>query len=247
MFKFILVSYSLLVLAVSPAFGQQEDDGYQQELSYGINFNTIGGLVGGGMVKSTHHLRDKWYHFGSVEVVEIKHPKEQRFFNQESGGFFVYGKQNYLFAIRPSYGREYVLFRKAPESGVQVNAIFAAGPTIGLQVPYMINYNYGAATGNASLGIRVEQYDPSIHKDLNRGVMGSAGLFSGFNQLTIKPGVHLKSGLSFEYGRYREGVTGVETGVVLEMYPSRPIIIPEASNNSIFTSFYLTIYYGRRK
>jgi hypothetical protein len=255
-YKFLLVCCSFVALALSPAFGQQDDDGYQRELSYGINFNTNGGLIGGGMIKSTHRLKDKWYHFGAIEIVEVKHPKEQVRFNQETGGTYIKGKSNYLFSIRPQYGREYVLFKKAPESGVQVNAIFAAGPTLGLVVPYLINYNYGTPRGNNSpanpttppfpaIGVRTEQYDPKIHRE--DFILGRAGVFKGLSQNDLKVGANLKSAVSFEYGRYREGVTGVETGVLLEMFPTRPIIIPEATNRNVFISLYLTLYYGRRK
>ena len=53
--------------------------------------------------------------------------------------------------------------------------------------------------------------------------------------------------MSFEYGRYNESIAGVEVGVLLEMYTKELVIIPDASNNSRFTSVYLNIYYGRRK
>jgi hypothetical protein len=244
-YKFSLVFFSLVVFFLSPAFGQQEDDSYQRELSYGVNFNTNGGLIGGGMIKSTHRLRDKWYHFGAIEIVEVKHPKEQVRFNQETGGTYVVGKSNYLFSIRPQYGREHVLFKKAPESGVQVNAIFAAGPTLGLVVPYLINYNYGANRTPPVSDVRTEQYNPKTHRD--QDIMGRAGVFRGLSQNDLKLGANFKSAVSFEYGRYREGVTGVETGLLVEMFPTRPIIIPEATNRNVFTSLYLTLYYGRRK
>ncbi|CAN5829891.1 hypothetical protein BH24BAC1_BH24BAC1_29940 [soil metagenome] len=251
MYKLIFVLGSVLLLLSSPAFGQQEDDSYQRELSYGINFNTNSRLIGGLMVKSTHRLRDKWYQFGVLEIVEIQHPKEQVLFNQETGGTFIKGKQNYLFSVRPQYGREHVLFKKAPESGVQVNALFAGGPTIGLFVPYLINYDYGTVNGSPTtlphpaIGVRTEQYNPSIHKEEN--TLGKAGVFRGLSQTNLQLGANVKAAVSFEYGRYREGVTGVETGVVVEMYPGRPVLIPEAKNNVTYTSLYLTLYYGRRK
>jgi hypothetical protein len=252
-YKFIFVLGVLLAFALPPAFGQQEDDSYQRELSYGINFNTNSRLIGGVMIKSTHRIRDKWYQFGAVEAVEVQHPKEQTVFNQETGGTFIRGKSNYLFSVRPQYGREYVLFKKAPESGVQVNALFAAGPSLGLLVPYLIDYNYGdpkspnspTTPPHPALGVVTEQYSNRIHKEEH--ILGKAGVFRGFNQADITIGGHLKGAVSFEYGRYREGVTGVETGVVVELYPSRPSILPEAKNNVTYTSLYLTLYYGRRK
>lgn len=254
MYKGILFLGILLALPFSAAFGQQEDDGYQQELSYGINFNTIGGLIGGGSIKLTTRLEDKWYQFLALEAVEIKHPKEQLTFNYSTGGSYVAGKHNYLFALRPQYGREYVFFKKAPENGVQVNGIIALGPTIGLEVPYMIDYNANQGNSNVDADVRREQYDPMRHTELN--ILGRAGVFNSLNQINPNIGGHFKSGISFEYGRYRESVAGVETGVMVESYLRKPVLMvmldtqqrfQEAFNRQTFVSFYLTIYYGRRK
>lgn len=219
-----------------------EDESFQNEVSYGVNFNSNGGLIGGAFVRSSFFMSERMYQFGGIEVVEVKHPKENRFYSLVSGDSFVYGKQNYLFVVRPHYGREFVLFRKAAESGVQVNAIGAVGPSLGLQVPYYIDYNYG---GNGAM-VRTEQYDEEVHTNLDY-ILGSDAFFRGLGEAKIKPGVHGKLGLSFEYGRYRESVAGIEVGLSVEYFPSKPVIIPLADNNNTFTSVYLNLYYGRRK
>jgi hypothetical protein len=65
--------------------------------------------------------------------------------------------------------------------------------------------------------------------------------------MDVNLGAHLKTGLSFEYGRYREDVTGVEVGFLMEAYPKELLIISGAKNTAFFTSAYLILYYGRRK
>jgi hypothetical protein len=141
-----------------------------------------------------------------------------------------------------------VFFRKAPESGVQVNGIFAGGPSIGLQVPYYIVYDYTNYSGGPTkqTDYRTEQYDPRKH-DSNERIRGNAGFLTGLAGTNVNIGAHVKSGLSFEYGRYREDVTGVEVGFLLEAYPKKIILIPRSNNASFFTSVYLILYYGRRK
>lgn len=249
MLKYILICFILgLSLAASPLYAQQDEQLPQKEFVYGINFNTNGGLIGGGMLKSSNYLQGNWYRFWALEVVEVKHPKERPLYSSV-GSRFIYGKSNYLFVIRPEIGREYVFFRKAPESGVQVNGFMAAGPSIGLLAPYYIIYDYTdySRGQNAVEDYRIEAYDPDIHTDFENRIRGSAAFFTGLGESKIRPGVHVKAGVNFEYGRYREDVTGVELGFVLEAFTNKMVIIPRAENSQFFPSFYLTLYYGRRK
>ncbi|UOQ72904.1 hypothetical protein [Hymenobacter cellulosilyticus] len=168
-----------------------EEPSYRKEFTYGINFNTRGGLIGGVAVRSTRVLDEKWSRFWGVEGVEVKHPKEQRVLNQNSGGSFVFGKSNYLFVLRPSYGMQRVIFRKAPESGVQVNALVGAGPSIGLLMPYYIYYDYTVRENRPGApvqeDIRSEQYDPVINSADSR-ILDRAPIFSGANQTKARIG-----------------------------------------------------------
>lgn len=250
MLKLRLLFFTFLLVSTTAWAQQQDEDAYRREFNYGINFNSNGGLIGGGMIKASQYLKPNWSKFWSLEIVEVKHPKEKgnREFSQETGNSFILGKSNYLYALRPSYGREYVFFRKAPESGVQVNGIFAGGPSIGLMVPYLIIYDYSAGGGRpgGQADYRTEQYDPNKHSSYER-IRGNSGFLSGFGQTNFNLGVHAKAGLSFEYGRYREDVTGVEVGFLLEAYPKKMILVPQASNRALFSSVYLILYYGRRK
>ncbi|MBJ6117839.1 hypothetical protein JAO76_06535 [Pontibacter sp. BT310] len=247
MIRYIAFVLTLAFAGIAlPALAQseEEEESFDNELSYGLNLNSNGGLIGGVFVRSAYTMNHNMLQFGAIEIVEVKHPREQRFYSGETGDSYIRGKQNYLFVVRPQYGRELVLFRKAAESGVQVNAIGAVGPSLGFLVPYFVRYNYGQQ--GTSEGVRTEQYNPQDHKDLAR-IQGSGGVFTGLGESKLNIGAHVKAGLSFEYGRYNESIAGVEVGVMVEMYTKELVIIPEASNNSRFTSVYLNIYYGRRK
>lgn len=240
-----------------PAAAPNDDPSYRKEFVYGINFNTKGGLIGGVSVRSSHVLNEKWSRYWSIEGVEVKHPKERRLASY-NGGSFVRDKANFLYVLRPTIGAQRVIFRKAPESGVQVNALFGAGPSIGLQMPYYIYYDYTPRDTNGNPtgpdDIRAEAYDPRQHGNLNL-VLDRAPLFSGINELKPLLGAHVRAALSFEYGRYRDAVAGIETGFLLEAYGKRPIILstlPSADiddtsiNNRFYPSVYLTIYLGSR-
>src|SRR5688500_15281384 len=96
--KYILVFFTLSLVTL-PTYAQQDDQLPQKEFTYGINFNTNGGLIGGGVIKSSRYLQNNWFKFWALEVVEVKHPKENRSYSASTGNSFIYGKANYLFVL----------------------------------------------------------------------------------------------------------------------------------------------------
>ncbi|GAA3919687.1 hypothetical protein [Hymenobacter algoricola] len=251
---FLLGTLGAVSGARSQSVSSSDEPSYRKEFTYGVNFNTRGGLIGGVSVRSARVLDEKWSRFWSIEGVEVKHPKEQRR-PSSTGGIYTNAKANYLFVLRPSVGIERVVFRKAPDSGVQVNARLGAGPSIGLLMPYYIYYDYTARDGaNRPLppqDIRAEQYDPAKHTK-EEFIVDRAPLFSGISQTEPKLGAHLRGALSFEYGRYKDAVAGIETGFLVEVYPKEltilktPVSSDKQLNNKFFPSVYLTIYLGHR-
>lgn len=241
--------------AQSPSASPNDDPSYRKEFVYGLNFNTRAGLIGGLSVRSTHVLSENWSRYWSIEAVEVKHPKERRLASY-NGSSFISDKVNYMYVLRPSIGAQRVIFRKAPESGVQVNALFGAGPSIALMMPYYVYYDYtqrdptsGRPIGNED--IRAEAYNPDVNTDINR-IIDRAPLFSGISEIKPRVGAHFRGALSFEYGRYRDAVAGIETGFLLEYYATRPDILrlrgvsDGVINKRFLPSVYLTIYLGSR-
>lgn len=250
-----LLTAALLASTAAQAQEAQEAPAYEKEFTYGINLNTNAGLIGGVAVRSTRRLSDDWSRFWLLEGVEVKSRKEQRFQNN-LGGIFVRGKTNYLFALRPTFGLQRTIFRKAAESGVEVDALFGAGPSIGFLLPYYIYYDYTPTDPNAPNSsrqdIRAEQYDPVKHNELGR-IYDRAPIFSGIGKVKPNPGAHIRGAFNFEYGRYRDAVAGLEVGMLVEAYTKRLetlnlIGIPsDKLNNQLFTSVYATLYIGTRK
>ncbi|MDO7845388.1 hypothetical protein Q5H92_03395 [Hymenobacter sp. M29] len=232
-----------------------DEQSYSKEFVYGINFNTQGGLLGGASIRSTRVLDDRLLRFWSLEGVMLKNAKEERI-NTVVGGSYIDRKTNYAFVLRPSIGMQRILFRKAADAGVQVNGLLSVGPSIGLLMPYYISYDYTAARTQvinvASDEIVNEQYDPLKHTSPG-AILDHGPLFSGISDTKVVPGFHVRGGLSFEYGRYRDAVTGLEVGVLVEAFTKRMVILspysrPEdqAVNRQFFPSVYLTLYFGHR-
>lgn len=247
-YKSFITGLLLFLGFAAGAFAQGSGD---REFIWGLNWNTNGGIIGGASIRSSRPLGDKekWQHFWGVEIVEVKHPKENPLLGLD-GDVFILGKTNYLFVVRPEYGREYTIFRKAPEAGVQVSGVIGAGPSFGLLVPYYISYDYTQYRNGVQVtptDVRVERYEPlGKHSEFER-IRGSAGFLTGFSETDVNLGAHLRTALSFEYGRYQENIVGVETGFLFEGFTRKLVMLPAAPENyQLFTSVYLTVYWGRR-
>lgn len=199
--KSILIAAVLLLIS-SALFAQTRPaSNYSSEFIYGVNKNTNGGLIGGLIFRYNRLKSDKLIESFGLELSNVKHPKEVRY-TTFIGNAYIWGKQNYLYSIRPHYGAEYLLFRKAQRQGVQVSVLGAAGPTLGLVSPYYIEY----ATGPTS-SVRVP-FDPEIHANQNN-ILGNGGLLRGLGETQLKIGAHAKAGVNFEFGTFRSNITGI--------------------------------------
>ena len=258
-----------LMAAVGPARAQapprpgvvlpapSDEQSYNKEFVFGINFNTQGGLLGGASIRSARVLDDRNLRFWMLEGVMLKNAKEQRVTNRYVGGSYIASKTNYGFVLRSSFGLQRVLFRKAADAGVQVNVLASAGPSLGLLMPYYITYDRTFAAGQQQYNLSTdeivnEQYDPTKH-NVALAILDHGPLFSGIGQTQVVPGAHLRGALSFEYGRYRDAVAGMEVGFLVEGFTKRMVILsPDPNlttdqlNRQFFPSVYLTLYFGHR-
>lgn len=236
-----VVAAFLSALFVIPAYPQTQDSyEYQSEFTWGINKNTSGGLIGGFVFKKARKLTERQLETFGLEIMNVKHPQERRVNSSTTGNFFIYGKSNYLYALRLQYGRDLILFKKAPQQGVEIKAVFAAGPTIGIVAPYYVER---ASDGGFGFTIH-EQYKPGMDV---LSIYGTGRLFEGIGDSQLKLGGNLKAALNFELGTNKNQVTGFEAGFLLDAYAGEIELVPEARNYSVFPTLFITLFYGARK
>jgi len=235
----LLVLVTILLTASSGAKAQQVGGSYEYgtETLWGITKATNSGLIGGFMFKYSKKLKEDHYHGAIVEIVNVKHPAEVRYQSQ-TGNLFIWGKQHYLYSMRFSYARDIVIFKKASQQGVQVNAFAALGPTLGLEAPYYVEVVQGTGT------IKVP-YDPNLHE--YNDIVGTGNILQGVFESSIVPGINAKAGLSFEFGSFKSNVVGIEVGFQCDFFTREIIIMPNTENFSRFPSAYFTLYYGSRR
>ncbi|CAN5400886.1 hypothetical protein BH23BAC1_BH23BAC1_21320 [soil metagenome] len=236
--SFIILSFIIFIVDAEALAQDTEDYEYTSEFIWGINKNTNSGLIGGLMVKYSKAITPRMFQTFGVEVVNVKHPKEQRY-PSYTGNYFIFGKSNYLYSVRGQYGREWLVFKKAPQQGIQINAILAAGPTIGVVAPYFVEV---AVDRGESVN---EQYNPNVH-DYSQ-ILGTGNILQGIGKSSLNIGGNIKSSIIFEFGTFKNNVTGFEAGFLLEGFPKDVVLIPQAENRNIFTSAFITLFYGSRR
>jgi hypothetical protein len=235
----ILLGFSLIFY--SQCLSQTQDSyEYQSEFIWGINKNTSGGLIGGFVFKKARKISERVLETYGLEIMNVKHPQERRVNSQISGNYFIFGKANYLYALRFQYGRDFVLFKKAPQQGVEIKAVFAAGPSLGIVAPYYVEY-YTSTRDNFSIR---GPYSKSIDFTL---INGTGRLFEGIGDSKVVPGGNLKAAVNFELGTIKSQVTGFEAGFLVDAYTKKIDLMPSTRNYSVFPTVFITLFYGARK
>ncbi|MCL6257768.1 hypothetical protein M3O96_01620 [Aquiflexum sp. TKW24L] len=240
--RIVYISIFLLFLSATFSYAQREDMGnyeYDREVLFGVNKNTNGGLIGGFVLKLGYRIDESQFQFFGLDLVNVKNPKEVRY-NTVLGNSYIFGKSNYLYSIRPYYGRELIVFKKAPQQGVQVSLLGAIGPSIGIIAPYYIEY-----APNRLETVR-EQYDPERHQS-RYNILGPGRIFEGLGQSDIAFGGNAKAAVLFEFGVFKSNVTGLELGYQLEGFTKEIPLMPTVENRQVFQSVYFTFFYGFRK
>ena len=125
------------------------------------------------------------------------------------------------------------------KNGVAVTAIGAGGLSVGFLKPYYVDVQN-------QLGLRDRKKYPEII-DSGYQEVGATGFTVGWGELKIRPGLHAKTALRFDYGRFNEMVTAIEAGVNAEYYVSSVPQITGNKEKNFFFNAYVTILFGRRK
>jgi hypothetical protein len=176
-----------------------------------------------------------------LEITEIKHPKEEKFSGE---GFFsnsyVFGKINNFYQAKLGFGQQYVFGQKGNKNGIAVLGIVNGGLSMGFLKPYYVKERTNGAD------IKYDSKDSLLFLD-PQNISGGSGFTTGWNELKIKPGVYLKTGLRFDFGRYNESVHALEIGVSADYYFSK---IPQMVYNeprSLFVQGHIAYIFGKRK
>ena len=178
-----------------------------------------------------------------LEIAERKHQKEVKQTNTfaATASPFIYGKINYFYPVKLGVQKQFLLGNKSNKNGVSITANIGGGLTLGLLRPYELEVD---KNGKRTF-IRFESEDSLLFK--TGSVLGGPGLGKGWNHLKFTPGLYVKPGLRFDYGRYNDLLAAIEVGVAAEFYTKK---IPQMFDNKqkqFFFSAWFSVLFGKRK
>ena len=230
---------------------------YNKELTFNFKLLTNGYAFGVDIGTLQTYYLTRFY---SIEIGELKHPKEFR----QSFDFrspttnrisraFIFGKENTFIPLRLAYGEKRYLSEKAKHKGVAIGLSYAGGPSIGLLKPYYLDLLRFNDTGGEPF-VRSERFtEENADYFLNtNNIYGSSGFARGLDEISIAPGVHAKFAVHFDWGAFDEFAKAIEAGVMVDYYFSRvPImvdspLVENAENKAVFINLYLNLQLGKR-
>lgn len=242
-----VMSLGLAVTSVRAQGSDTDEERYNSVTTYGITSNTNSGIIGGFVFRQSKALPNlfkgrRQFRYMSIEVVNVKHPKELQSQTAYTGGRFVYGKQNYLFVVRPQYGREVSLFTRTSDEGIAVNGIVAIGPSLGIIKPYFIQFQ-----SRPGQQVQSVPFDPNTNGLQQESILGAGGFFQGFEKSKLAAGLNAKAAVSFELSAFHNSLTGLEVGFLIEAFTKKIPIMAYADNRNVFTSGYISLFFGNKR
>jgi hypothetical protein len=112
---------------------------------------------------------------------------------------------------------------------------------LGLLRPYELEVD---KNGTATY-VRYESEDSLLFK--TGTVISGPGFSRGWNHLKLNPGLYVKPGLRFDYGRYNDLLAAIEVGLAAEFYSKKVPQMFDNKQNQFFFSAYFTVLFGKRK
>ncbi|MEO7312351.1 MAG: hypothetical protein ABIX01_18255 [Chitinophagaceae bacterium] len=228
---------------------KQEEEGalvYQKQNVFGFKLATDGwgAFFEKGFMKTVERAN-----LFSLEIGERKSNREQKIpgENTNGGSFgssYIYGKQNNFYLLKLGVGQSLLLGGKGNKNGVAVSAIYGGGLSLGLLKPYYLKVI------DNSTEKQIKYMGDKSRNDtlfLESHAIGSGGIFKGFGELKIKPGIFLKAALRFDYGKYNEMVSAIEAGINAEYYASKIPILVDVKQRRFFLNAFIAIEFGKRR
>ena len=219
---------------------------FNKQTAFGIKLSTdgYGAFLELGRMKTLRKANLYW-----IEIGERKHPKEQKLTKTQgplgfTGNPFIYGKINNFYFLKLGYGQQITLGNKGNKNGVAVSAIYGGGITAGFLKPYYLEVEDPATA--RPMDIKYHDTTAALFLDPT-AITGSAGFGKGWSELKFVPGVHVRTAVRFDYGRYNELLSALEIGLNAEFYSKTMPIMLQNKEKRFFFNAYAALTFGRRK
>lgn len=224
---------------------EEGESGFRKHTLFGFKFNTDGwgASFEKGKIKSPYKTN-----LFQVEFNEKKHKKEDKQSRSDGnvifGSPFIYGKQNIFYQLKLGVGQQIMIGGKGNKNGVAVYAIYGGGFSAGMLKPYYVDIQDPPNSGLVRQ-IKYSQQDSALF--MGQDILGGSGLGKGWGEMKFRPGVHAKSALRFDWGRFNNTVSAVEAGFNVEYYFQDVEQMVGLEPKNLFFNGYLSFVFGSRK
>jgi len=217
---------------------------FRNEAEGGINVHSNGfGIT----FKRGWHMTGYKKQMLDIDFVSLRDPKQYKLANPyypDSKPYF-FGKLNFAYILRGGYGRQNIIFGKAERSGVEVRYNYYVGLSLGITKPVYLDILVDNPFDSLTKIIDTRKYDPDDPvQQVQENIYGPGPYFQGIDELSFYPGAYGKFAISFEYAGWQQKVTAIETGVVIDAYPSAIPIMANNKKNNLFFNFYVSLLWG---
>lgn len=238
-----LIATLLLACIFASAWSQGEIDSqekilFQNERSVSLSL-TANGFAGGYRFGKRKTYRSKVIY--EVELAYIKHPKEVKVsaspYSYATSRKYVYGKTNVFINLRPSMGFQKEIYSKEDRGSIAIRYFYGGGPSIGITKPIYYTFNIIAPINgqNYIIDQRTEKFQFSQHP-VSSEIAGRASIWRGFDEISLYPGLHAKTAVSFEYSRYNHLLNAIEVSADLDAFLKKiPIMYTDHNYQFFFT------------
>jgi hypothetical protein len=248
-FAFLTISHSFAQTTVKDlkeehkarkeALQKEDEEGvidYKKEVAVGIKLisDGYGFFVEEGRSKS---IKRSWLF--QFEFSERKAPKEMKqTFPDMPSTAFIYGKENFFYPVKLGVQQQVLLGNKSNKNGVCITANYGGGIEMGLLRPYYFKVI------NSSGAYVYKTFDNADTSDI---LIAGPGFGTGWNGLSVIPGLYAKGAIRFDYGHGNQLLSAIEIGIAADFYTKKIPLIATVPYKQFFVSAYATIMFGGRK
>ncbi|MBZ0243043.1 MAG: hypothetical protein K8F24_07510 [Bacteroidales bacterium] len=184
----------------------------------------------------------------NLELITMKSPKQIKIINSyyNNSKRYVYGKLNDVFMLRGGYGLKKQLNRKPYWGGIELRWLMEGGLSVAFEKPY---YYFVMNITEGTGGVLIQTIDTKKFDESSTStddIYGRAPFTRGINEIGIRPGIYLKTGLNFEFGYVKTRIKALEAGAAVEIFPQGVNIMADNRNQQVYLTFYLSFGFGKR-
>ena len=215
---------------------------YNRESTIHATLNTRG--LGAGYKHGKIRGIDKTTYW-DFELSYLRSLKQIKLMNYYSTTSFVYGKLNDVLALRYGYEVQRRIYGKPYWGGVELRWLYEAGVSLALLKPYYyaVVVAKPTATGDYEQTMEYHTFESNAQWI---DIIGKAPFKEGLSEIRIKPGAHVKGGMTFEIGTSRLRAQSIEVGAMVEYFPQGLELMAENPPSYFIPTLYLSYCWGSR-